>query len=313
MRFPFAIAVLAALGCAASPRRDESLTRRVDNLEADVRSIRQLLEQQSQTQQQVLDQLTRNVEATTSSLRELTSELEQVEQVAVGREAGPPVAPVAPPPVVPTRAGQHDPLTVYAVPIHDSPALGPPHAKVTVVMAMEFACPYCRRAFSTMDDLRQRYGRDVRIVYKNLIVHPQHATVPAVAACAAHRQKKWRAYADLLWTKAFDVRDFSQANMLNLAHEAGLNERRFDVDLHATGPRSCEAEVQRDRDLYAALRVQATPTFFINGRHLAGAQPIEAFAAVVDEELKKANAAISRGVRLRDYYDQIVRAGAPAP
>ena len=59
--------------------------------------------------------------------------------------------------------------------------------------------------------------------------------------------------------------------------------------------------------MLAKLGVGATPAFFINGRFLSGAQPAAAFSALIDEEMKKANDAIKKGVKAKDYYDTLVK------
>src|SRR5690606_2182796 len=84
-----------------------------------------------------------------------------------------------------------EPTTVYSVPVEGSPYKGPEHAKVTIVKAFEFACPYCEKVRPTLNGLQEKYGKDIKIVYKHLIVHPQVATTPALAACAGHRQGKY--------------------------------------------------------------------------------------------------------------------------
>src|SRR5690606_34113810 len=107
-------------------------------------------------------------------------------------------------------------------PVGASPALGSPRAKVTMVMAFEFACRFCRRAWDTVDDLRKKYGKDLRVVYKQFVVHPTKATYPAQAACAAHEQGRWRQMAELLWTRVFDQNQFEPATIDGLALELGL-------------------------------------------------------------------------------------------
>ena len=76
--------------------------------------------------------------------------------------------------------------------------------------------------------------------------------------------------------------------------------------MHGPG---CVAELQRDHDELARLGQTGTPTFWINGRILVGAQPIDRFEALIDEEMGKADAAIRGGTRLDDYYDQLLRTG----
>src|SRR3954470_22612121 len=73
-----------------------------------------------------------------------------------------------------------DPTAVFAVDVADDVKLGkvdgPASATVTIVKAFDFACPYCQQAASTMDDLVKDYGGKVRVVYKDMVVHPQVAT-----------------------------------------------------------------------------------------------------------------------------------------
>jgi protein-disulfide isomerase len=212
-----------------------------------------------------------------------------------------------PKPAKPARR-EPDAKTTYSVPIGQSPVFGSPSAKVTLVMAMDFDCPYCRRAFGTVDELRKKYGTDLRVVYKPYVVHPRTALLPAQAVCAAHKQGKWRVLADLIWTKAFDVRStksdaFSRENITALAKQAKLDMKRYQQDLEGV----CVEEVRSEQASVQRLGLWATPSFFINGRYLSGAGSIEKFSALIDEELAKANAAIQGGgVKAEDYYEQEV-------
>ncbi|HSN29734.1 MAG TPA: thioredoxin domain-containing protein, partial [Kofleriaceae bacterium] len=76
----------------------------------------------------------------------------------------------------------------------------------------------------------------------------------------------------------------------------------------SAGP--CQAAVTAENAEMAKFGVGATPSFFINGRYLAGALPIDQFEKVIDEEMAKADAAIKSGVKPEQYYDtQIVGKG----
>lgn len=198
------------------------------------------------------------------------------------------------------------PEETYSVPVAGAPIKGNPSgAKVTVVKAFEFACPYCEKARPTMDQLLADYGNDIRVVYKHFIVHPQHATTPALAACAAGKQNKFPDMEKLIWDKGFSAgRDLSKENMLKLAKEAGLNMDQFTKDLD--GP-DCAALVRKDQADLAKVGTGGTPAFYINGRFLSGARPVEQFKALVDEELKKANERIGKGEATADnYYEKFV-------
>jgi protein-disulfide isomerase len=207
----------------------------------------------------------------------------------------------------PTRPHAPDPAAVYAVPVADSPVEGPADARITIIKVFDFACPFCERTRATLDEVRRHYGKDVRIVYKHYIVHAQIATIPAQAACAAHMQGKFTAMKDAIWERGFLApgRDLGQENMFRLARSIGLDMRRFGADLR--GP--CVARVQQDHQTLGRFGVSATPTFFINGRPLRGAQPFENFRALIDEELAKTNEILrTQGIKPGEYYDRQVLA-----
>ena len=116
----------------------------------------------------------------------------------------------------PARA-EPDRAKTYAVAIDGDPVDGPADAKVTVVKAYDYACPFCEKVRDTMDELRKRYPNDVRVVHKQFVVHPQQATAGALAACAADKQGKFKELDALLWDKGYKARQFDK----DAAAEAG--------------------------------------------------------------------------------------------
>src|SRR5450432_3536356 len=105
---------------------------------------------------------------------------------------------------------------------------GPVNAPVTIVEAFDFACPYCRKVSDTLEDLVKAYPGKVRVVFKNMVVHPQVATTAHLASCAAAKQGKYPVYKNALWTKAYDPysagRDTSKLgedNIIAIAHDVG--------------------------------------------------------------------------------------------
>lgn len=203
----------------------------------------------------------------------------------------------------PERPPGPDASKVYAVPVEGAPSVGPANAKVTIVKAYEYACGFCFKVNATLDQLKKDYGDDVRIVYKNFIVHPDVATVPAQAACAAHQQGKFKEMSALIWEKGFQTRQLSAENMEALAKEAGLDIAKYKA---AVDGQECKQHVQNDHATMAKFGVRGTPAFYINGRFLSGAQPIHAFKQIIDEELKKANERIEKGAKAEEYYNKFV-------
>jgi protein-disulfide isomerase len=224
-------------------------------------------------------------------LHEKLAELEaQIDKMAAAR-----------PPARPSRP-QPDPTKTYAVNIVDSPSRGPADALVTVVRAGEYACPFCEKTRTTIDQLLSEYGSDIRFVHKDFIVHPQVATDAAYAACAAHRQGRFWEMDELLWEKAFKTREFEPAHLEQLAIEAGLDIDRYRADIAG----DCRARVSAEMSELTTLGVGATPAFFINGRFLSGAQPIDVFRRLIDEELALAKSRVKKGTKKKRYYEEWV-------
>ena len=221
----------------------------------------------------------------------------------------------------PTRV-EPDRQKTYSMPIEGDPVDGPADAKVTLVKAYDYACPYCEKVRDTMDELRKKYGNDLRIVFKQFVVHPQIATAGALAVCAANKQGKFLQMDQLLWDKGFKNRQFDKDAAaeaggqpqrcweaaagcpiaVGFAQELQLNVDKFKADMKG----ECQALIQKDQRDLQVLGVGATPSFFINGRFMSGAMPIDNFVALIDEELKKANEKISAGVSAANFYQQVV-------
>ncbi len=203
---------------------------------------------------------------------------------------------------LPTRP-RPDPNAVYSVGVTGRPSVGAKNAWVTVVKASEFACPFCERARPTMDTLLKDYKGDIRIVYRHFVVHPQSATIPAHAACAAHKQGKFKKMYNLIWDRGFKAgRDLSKANMIKLGRQAGLKIPKMKKDMES----DCPKIVREDQSALQKVGVLGTPAFYINGRFLSGARPVSQFKVLVDEELAKAKAS---GIPRKDYYQHIVKTG----
>jgi len=208
---------------------------------------------------------------------------------------------------------EHDPNAMFAVQIDQDLKAGkvdgPATAAVTVIKAFDFACPYCQRTASIMDDLVKEYAGKVRVVYMDMVVHPQVATDAHLATCAAAKQQKYKAYKNVVWEKGFnayaqsrDPSKLGQDNLLAIAKEVGLDAGRMATDMKSP---ECQALIQADMAELGKFKVSGTPAFFINGKFIGGALPKEGFKQIIDEQLKIADAS---GVSGADYYDKVVLA-----
>jgi protein-disulfide isomerase len=172
----------------------------------------------------------------------------------------------------------------------------------------------------TLHAVEQKYGADVRVVYKSLVVHPDIGTLPALAACAAQQQGKfWEMEAaifDGVWDVSGDqpeVKDatlVSQEGLDSLAGKIGLDMTRFHADMQGA---TCTAYIEKNAGILSTLAVHATPTFYVNGRFIGGAVPQRELEKIIDEEKAKAEAAYKSGVKPEDYYQTLVSKGLKSP
>jgi|GEM_PF-3525153 len=234
--------------------------------------------------------------------------------------AAPPPVPQDPPalsaylPESTPAMGQADPAAVYSVPVDGSPSWGKPDALVTMVVTFEFADPFSNRLRPVLVALRDKYGDDLRIVWKNFIVHRKVAQAAALAGCAAQAQGQFQPFMDALYEAAQGERGdlrYDLEAIRALAPNLGLELARFDRDLASP---ACRDAVVRDQQLFERLGQRAVPVAYVNGRVVQGAQPIDAFAVVIDEELAKATTAMKKkGAKRAKYYAGLVKTGRTAP
>jgi protein-disulfide isomerase len=185
-------------------------------------------------------------------------------------------------PSAPSAPGRPDPAKVYDVKVGESPIRGSDSAKITVVEWADFQCPFCVRVNPTLEKITEEYGDKVRFSFKHLPLS-MHSKARAAhqAAEAAHRQGKFWEMHDRIFDKP---KDLSEQTYLRYANEIGLDIEKYKSDFSSSSVRKViDADLAKARE----LGVSGTPSFFINGRFLSGAQPYNAFARVIDEELAK--------------------------
>ena len=175
------------------------------------------------------------------------------------------------------------PRTALTVPA-DAPTLGAPNAAVTIIEFADYQCPYCHRAQVVVEELIRRYEGKLRLVHRDFPLgnHPRAEPASIAARCAGEQGRFWEYHRGLLRGGSdlgdADLRRRAEALNLDLATFASCQARPGGAD----PIRASAAEAER-------LGVTATPTFFVNGRRLVGAQPLEAFVEVIEEELARAN------------------------
>jgi len=167
----------------------------------------------------------------------------------------------------------------FEVEVDDDPALGPPDAPVTIIEFSDFHCPYCVRfQAETFPALMAAYPDQIRFVYRDFPVVGGYEAAQA-AECADEQGGFWP-FHDLLFSGEYS--DWTSDTYRAYAEQAGLDA---DELLACIDSGQMAAEVEADARYAAGLGVTGTPTFFINGVPLVGAQPLQAFQQVIDAEL----------------------------
>ena len=164
----------------------------------------------------------------------------------------------------------------------NSPSKGPKNAPVTIIIFSDFQCPFCSRVEPTLKELEKEYGSKLRWVWKNqpLPFH-QNAEPAAEAAMAAGAQGKFWEMHDKLFA---NQQSLDRASYERFATELGLDMARFKGDLDG---QKYKDQIKADSAEGTKVGANGTPTFFVNGNQLVGAQPVDAFKKLIDAELAK--------------------------
>ncbi len=189
------------------------------------------------------------------------------------------------------------------------PRIGAADAKVTLVEMTDYECPYCARAETTVQALHSIYGGDLRVFVAESPL-PMHERADEIAMFALIAE---------------------EAGVFEQAHTQLFAEPRKhgDVDLAALGTKlgmggfmrsqASQARARKSLEMSQALartvHATGTPTFFVNGRVISGAQPIETFRTIIDEEIMHANELLESGVARKDLYGAMMQDARknPAP
>lgn len=166
------------------------------------------------------------------------------------------------------------------------PASGPDTAQVTVAEFVDYESPMCAQAEPIVRELRKRYGGRVKFVNFDFPMSFRKDALSAAIGgrCAGEQGKFWQ-FRDLLLANPAKL---SPADLENYAQRLKLDKNRF---ARCLSDRNARDALEPDISLARRLGVDATPTFFVNGRFLPGGQSLETFEQVIGEELSGATSA----------------------
>jgi protein-disulfide isomerase len=166
--------------------------------------------------------------------------------------------------------------------------LGLPNAPVRMVELSDFQCSFCRKFWlETLPRLKETYIKNghVRFAYQHFALLGEHSFAAAQGAECATEQKKFWPYHDKLFQSQGGLA-FTNAKLKRYAQQLGLDVGAFAQCLDS---RKYQQKVEDETKLGLELGARGTPTFLVNGRMLAGAQPFQVFQAAIEEALANAS------------------------
>ncbi|MCB9062205.1 MAG: DsbA family protein [Halobacteriovoraceae bacterium] len=171
---------------------------------------------------------------------------------------------------------------IFKVDAGNAPFLGDKDAKVTIVEFSDFQCPFCQKGAEIMTEIKKKYGNKVKIVFKNFpLPFHNNALIAAQSALCAHEQDSknfWKMH-DVMFA---DQAKLSESDLKESAKKLALDMTKFESCLSS---KKYEKQVQMDMEEGKNIGVKSTPTFFVNGKLINGAHPVEVFSELIDQEL----------------------------
>ena len=200
---------------------------------------------------------------------------EAAQSTQTADQANGPVAAGAP------LATQEPQYTRYDIPTQGAYAFGPENAPITIVEFSDFQCPYCRRWHEEVyGPLLAAYPGKIRMVYRHLpltSIHPDALPAAEAVMCAGEQDAFWPYHEKLFSSETLGSEIYTQ-----YARDLSLDMTSFETCM---ADHKYQEAVQIDTDFAIDLGIRSTPTFFINGLPVVGAQPLDVFKQVIDKEL----------------------------
>lgn len=170
----------------------------------------------------------------------------------------------------------------YPVPEDDDYVLGPKEAPITIIEFSDYQCPFCKKWHTdAWPAIQAAFPGQIRFIYRDFPLYSIHAEAEpaAIAANCAGEQGKYYDFHDLLLS---GEETLGSATYEKYATQLGLNLDTFKQCLTSD---KAKQEVKADYEYAANLGINSTPTFFLNGLPLVGAQPADTFIQVIQKEL----------------------------
>jgi protein-disulfide isomerase len=193
-----------------------------------------------------------------------------------------------------TTAGGGGPAAMEpasAMPRGDSPSRGTPGAPIRIIEFSDYQCPYSAKLQDTFTALLDAFPGEIELIYKHnpLSTHPEARGAAMAAIFAQDQGKFWQLHAALFENS----QKLSQEELRRHAAAVGIDPAKLDA---AFEDAKVKAQLYADSALAAKFGATSTPTYFINGRKLVGAQTLAQLSAEVEAERARVKMLLESGV-----------------
>ena len=187
------------------------------------------------------------------------------------------------------KAEKEDPNKIYQIKLNGKEASkGAKNPKVTIIEFSDFQCPFCSKAFATLESVAGKYKNEVKVVYKNLPLDFHKEAKPAALFARAvknlYGDEKFFQLASILYAKQNEWKSNSEEKFAAYAKEIGADWTK--VKAEAAKPET-EAAVSEDISEAGSHNIRGVPAFFVNGKKVAGAKPAEFFESMIESIIKE--------------------------
>jgi protein-disulfide isomerase len=165
----------------------------------------------------------------------------------------------------------------------NGPQRGSADAVVTIVEFSDFQCPFCGRLAPVLKQVLKAYPSQVRVIFRNLplrAIHPDAEKAAEAGVCAKLQGKFWEMH-DVMYS---EQNSLSVDALKEKARRLNLDSKQFEECLNSG---QGLAAVKADEDAAFKLGLAATPSSFINGRFVNGAEPFHQWKALIDDEMRR--------------------------
>lgn len=164
------------------------------------------------------------------------------------------------------------------------PVFGPADAAITLVEFSDFECPYCGGFAATLDQIKETYAGQIRLIYRQFPlreIHPNAQKAAEASLCANEQGQFWELHDAMFAEQAM----LGEGDLKRKAGRLGLDQAAFDACLDSG---KFVEQVAADMMVGQRLGIDGTPAVFVNGRPLVGgAVPYEMIAELIDDELER--------------------------